>query len=64
MTASNDFVLHNQPVWRDRSNFIINAKLADEDTKKFEQLFVHQLAETRFELCCIPFFLMKSPLAT
>jgi Domain of unknown function (DUF4265) len=43
------------PVWRDRSDFIVNAPLAEEG--RFEQLWVRQVADHRFELCCIPFFL-------
>jgi hypothetical protein len=58
MTDPNEFVLHEEPVWRDRSNFIINAELSEDDRpRKFEQLFVRQVADDRFEVCCIPFFL-------
>lgn len=58
MTDPNEFVLHEEPVWRDRSNFIINAELSEEDRpRKFEQLFVRQVTDDRFEVCCIPFFL-------
>jgi uncharacterized protein DUF4265 len=54
MTDPNKVAVHNQPVWRGRSDFIINAELAEEG--RFEQLFVRQLGENRFEVCCIPFF--------
>jgi hypothetical protein len=59
MTApADEFVLHQTPVWRDRSNFIINAALAEKHRpKRYEQLFAKQIAEDRFEICCIPFFL-------
>lgn len=59
MTApADEFVLHLTPVWRDRSDFIINAALAEKDRpKRYEQLFAKQVAEDRFEICCIPFFL-------
>lgn len=58
VTASNEFVVHEHPVWRDRSNFIINAELPEKDrSKRFEQLFVRQISDNRFEICCIPFFL-------
>jgi hypothetical protein len=48
-----DFAVHPEPVHRERSNFIIAAELE----KGFEQLWVRQVADDRFELCCIPFFL-------
>ena len=47
---------HSEPVFRERSNFIINAALPGEDGR-FEQLWVLQRGDYRFELCCIPFFL-------
>lgn len=57
-TDEKNFVVHSEPVWRERANFIINAALPDEDYPyRFEQLWVRQLAEERFEVCCIPFFL-------
>lgn len=49
------FALHREPVWRDRSNFIINAKLPEEG--HYEQLWTSQVEANRFRLCCIPFFL-------
>lgn len=53
-----EFIVHADPVWRGRSNFIINAELGEEDLPyRFEQLWVRQLEEDRFEICCIPFFL-------
>lgn len=42
----NKVAVHDQPVWRDRSDFIINAELAEEG--RFEQLFVRRLGEDRF----------------
>lgn len=47
--------VHQEPVWRERSNFIIAAELAESDVKT-EQLWARQLDEHRFEICCIPFF--------
>lgn len=53
-----EFVVHTGPVWRDRSDFVVNAPLAEKDLpRKYEQLFVRQVTEDTFELCCIPFFL-------
>lgn len=53
-----DYVaVHENPVWRDKSDFIIRACLEDkEDRNEWEQLWVKQLAEQRFSICCIPFF--------
>jgi len=57
MTDANEFVVHQDPVWRERSNFIINAELPEKDRpRRFEQLFAKQVGEDRFEICCIPFF--------
>jgi hypothetical protein len=57
MAVPSEFVLHEQPVWRDRSNFIINAELPEKDRpRRFEQLFAREVGEDRFEVCCIPFF--------
>lgn len=44
---------HNDPIWRSESNFIIVAKAGDDK----EQLWVKQISENRFVVCCIPFFL-------
>jgi Domain of unknown function (DUF4265) len=51
-------VQHLEPVWRDRSNFIIAADISSQGTAAaYEQLWVRQLSGNQFELCCIPFFL-------
>jgi hypothetical protein len=58
MDATDGYVLHGSPVWREKSDFIINARLSpSESPKRFEQLFVRRIEERQFELCCIPFFL-------
>jgi len=55
--AQHEFIVHNNPVWRDRANFIIHAELPKTDhPKRFEQLWARHLGDDRFELCCIPFF--------
>ena len=55
MTAPEDvFLTHREPVWRDRSNFIIMAALPE--TGRFEQLWARQESADLFEVCCIPFF--------
>jgi Domain of unknown function (DUF4265) len=56
MSSEAIFSLHNEPAWRERSNFIINAVLPDE-SGRFEQLWALQRGDYLFELCCIPFFL-------
>lgn len=55
--ADEDFVVHLSPVRRERANFIIRADIEEEGLpRRFEQLWARQLGETRFEICCIPFF--------
>jgi hypothetical protein len=48
--------VHEEPVWRDRANFIIAAEIAGESEVKTEQLWARQVDEHRFEISCIPFF--------
>ncbi|WP_177228866.1 DUF4265 domain-containing protein [Amycolatopsis sacchari] len=58
MAEPSGYVQHLRPAWSDRANFVIHARLPDEGSpKKFEQLRVRRVAQTRFEICCIPFFL-------
>jgi hypothetical protein len=53
-----EFVVHREPVWRDRANFIVNGELQESDRpERSEQLWTRQLADDEFEVCCIPFFL-------
>jgi hypothetical protein len=47
---------HSDPVWRDRANFILMARMDDFDEVRWEQLFAKRLTENHFEICCIPFF--------
>lgn len=48
---------HDEPVWRQRANFIIAADISASTTKReWEQLWARQIDENRFEICCIPFF--------
>lgn len=57
---SNDEVLHPDPAWRDRANFIIAARIERDDASTgpaTEQLWVRQLDDYQFEICCIPFFI-------
>ena len=47
--------IHREPVWGDRANFVIRAKLPDTDD--FEQLWCRQMTDSNYEVCCIPFYL-------
>ena len=55
MTPSDDvFHTHQQPVWRERANYVVMAPLSEHH--HYEQMWARQEAEDLFELCCIPFF--------
>ena len=48
--------VHKDPVWRDRSNFIIAASIDPGSTGvTTEQLWARR-EDDRYEICCIPFF--------
>lgn len=50
-------IVHRNPVWRERSNFILAARIEPDATGvSTEQLWGRQIDERHFELCCIPFF--------
>lgn len=59
--TTKDVVVHREPVWRSRANFMIVGDTADADdpepTKRWEQLWARKAGENRYELCCIPFFM-------
>lgn len=49
--------VHREPIWRDRSNFIIATEVDPADTNVVtEQLWARKVDDRHFELCCIPFF--------
>jgi len=49
--------VHKNPVWRDKANFIIAADISEDDNKReWEQLWSRKISDSRFEICCIPFF--------
>lgn len=52
-----DVVQHRDPVWRQKSNFIIGAEITDSSEPATEQLWARQIDGVTFELCCIPFLL-------
>jgi hypothetical protein len=57
MTTS--VIVHENPVWREHADFIISAEVnppPDATRWQWEQLWARQIDESRFVLCCIPFF--------
>lgn len=49
--------VHEEPIWRDRANFILSAFLGVKNGRnEWEQLWAERISETQFRLCCIPFF--------
>jgi hypothetical protein len=59
LSEPTDVVVHEEPAWRDQANFIIAARInADEASPRWrwEQLWARQLSDSRFMICCIPFF--------
>ncbi len=49
--------VHQDPVWRDRADFIIGAEITGASLDvKTEQLWARRVDALRFEICCIPFF--------
>lgn len=56
MTAIREAV-HADPVWRERSNFIIATPIEPDETGiSTEQLWARRVDDRHYELCCIPFF--------
>jgi len=49
--------VHRDPVWRQRSDFIIRVAIDPTDTAiETEQLWARMVDARQFEVCCIPFF--------
>ena len=48
--------VHLDPVWRERSDFVIAAEIASGGEARTEQLWARRINGYRFEICCIPFF--------
>lgn len=56
MTVAREAV-HRDPVWRERSNFIIATAIDSANTDiSTEQLWARKIDDRHFEICCIPFF--------
>lgn len=54
---NSDVVVHPEPLWRDRSNFIVFADIHHPRMpRQWEQLWTRKLDEERYEICCVPFF--------
>jgi len=53
-----DYVaVHENPVWRDKSDFIIRVYLEEKEGRsEWEQLWVKRVGDKTFSLCCITFF--------
>ena len=57
MIADEDIATHQDPVWRERTNYIVLVDLATHGMPgKREQLWTRTEDKVTFELCCIPFF--------
>src|SRR5262245_61592128 len=56
----NNTVVHPDPVWRDRANFLIRARIPplseNAPSTDWEQLWCKQESDNQFVICCIPFF--------
>jgi uncharacterized protein DUF4265 len=53
-----DYVaVHAEPAWRGRANFVFRVPIgAEDEVRRWEQLWWEKLSETRLVLCCVPFF--------
>ena len=55
MTDIDDTVQHLFPAWRIASNYVLRVPI--DGSARREQIWVRQIDDTTFEMCCIPFFL-------
>lgn len=56
-SVSGRVAIHQDPIWRERSNFVIAIEIDPGETGVgTEQLWARQIDERHYELCCIPFF--------
>ena len=52
-------LVHHYPIWYEQANFLIAAKINQNyqpAIEQWEQLWVQQLPNDRYKICCIPFF--------
>ncbi|MBX7062351.1 MAG: DUF4265 domain-containing protein [Pyrinomonadaceae bacterium] len=57
-TKDRQTITHDFPVWRERADFILAARLPEADVPKgfkWEQIWAKQVSDGTFEICCIPF---------
>lgn len=56
---------HLHPIWYEKANFIIRAKIFNEDNQLIgqEHIWAKWISEKTFEICCIPFFIYDLSLA-
>lgn len=56
-TSNFEVKVHKNPVWRERADHILHGRIEHEGVQEMrEQLWARKIADNRFELCCIPFF--------
>ena len=51
-----DVKVHQEPAWRDKANYIIQAPVEHGGEKEIREQLWARKAGDRFEICCIPFF--------
>lgn len=57
MTDEQKIATHSDPVWRDRTNYIVQLDLTGHGMPgNYEQCWTRTDDQELFELCCIPFF--------
>jgi Domain of unknown function (DUF4265) len=53
-----NFKIHHHPVWRDRADAIVHARVEQAGSGYIqESLWTKKLADNRYEICCVPFFI-------
>jgi hypothetical protein len=58
MVEDSDIATHEDPAWRDRTNYIVRLDLTPHELPgKWEQIWTRTDDQKSFEICCIPFFL-------
>ncbi len=58
MTEQVTYKVHENPVWRDKADYLIQALIERKSKESFfEQLWCRKLPGGRFEICCIPFYI-------
>jgi hypothetical protein len=55
MINDSEVIQHLSPVWQYKANSLIHVHIDDDLPKKFDQLWVNQLEDGCYQICCIPF---------